>query len=286
MQIAINRLPKSTIELTITIPWSRIKETYANVLSQVASEAEIDGFRKGKAPEKLVEEKVGKNKILEETIRKIIPSVYEEAVKQESIKPVSSPKIQIIEAAESKDWQIKATTCEKPTVDLGNFKDEIANLNAKAKIWVPKEGVPEKDKSTDQGPKKPTIEEILDTLLRVSKVDVPDLLIEEETNRSLTKLVDQTQGLGLSTQDYLKAKGLTQETLRAQFARQSRDTLALEFILEEIANRENITVSEAEINKAIENSPDETTKSALQKDSYILAAILRRQKTLDFLSNL
>ena len=71
----LKQLPKSTAELEITIPWSEIKTTYQVVLDQVTKESEIPGFRKGKAPKKMVEEKIDKGKIYEEVIKRIKSSM-------------------------------------------------------------------------------------------------------------------------------------------------------------------------------------------------------------------
>jgi len=51
---ALNRQDDGTLELTITIPQKQVQETYKRVLAQIATTAEIKGFRKGKAPVKMV----------------------------------------------------------------------------------------------------------------------------------------------------------------------------------------------------------------------------------------
>ena len=50
MITALTRLPKSTVELTITIPWADIKSEYDRAIIDLGKELELPGFRKGKAP--------------------------------------------------------------------------------------------------------------------------------------------------------------------------------------------------------------------------------------------
>ncbi|MCL5095408.1 MAG: hypothetical protein M1575_01655 [Patescibacteria group bacterium] len=280
MTIAVNKLANGTIELTITIPWSEIKSAYDLVVDDLIKETELPGFRKGKAPRNLVEEKMDKSKVYEEVLKKIVPQYYATAIKQENLAPIVSPQIEIIAAKEKTDWQFRAKTCEKPEVKLGNYQEAIASLKKEkqTKIWVSgKEEKPEK-------PAALTLDEIVKALLSVCQVQVPDLLIEDEVNRMLSRLVDQTQKLGLTIEQYLVSQNKTSESLREEYKFQAQQTLALEFILEAIADQEKVEVNDAEIEKIIQEVKDPREQAALKSQKYYLATILRRQKTLEKLS--
>src|SRR3990167_9802698 len=96
----ITRLPKQTVELEISIPWTEIKSTYEDIIKSVSQTAELKGFRKGKAPKSLVEEQTDKKKVYEEVIKKIIPKAYTEAISFHKLIPVMSPRIEILKAKE------------------------------------------------------------------------------------------------------------------------------------------------------------------------------------------
>src|SRR3989338_634645 len=134
----ITHLPKSTVELEITIPWQEIKTTYDEFLKSVVKDADIEGFRKGKAPKSLVEEKIDKKALYEEVIKKIVPKAYAQAVHEQKLTPVISPKIEMLKAKVDEDWQIKATLALKPRINLKNYKEKIAALRkSKVKLWTP-----------------------------------------------------------------------------------------------------------------------------------------------------
>ena len=118
------------------------------------------------------------------------------------------------------------------------------------------------------------------------EVELSDLLISEEANRLLANLVDQTQKLGLTVEQYLISKGKTSEQLRAEYAKQAAKNLSIEFALVEIADKENITVTPEDLEKIIAKVEKPEEREKLKQDSYYLAHLLRQQKTLDFLSNL
>lgn len=277
MTVAINRLANGTIELTITVPWSDIKISYTSVVDKFVQEAELPGFRKGKAPRNVVEEKLDKSKVYEEVLKQIVPRAYADAVKQENLKPIIPPRVEIIAAKENSDWQFKALTCEKPEVKLGDYKDAInkAKSAKQSKIWVP--GKTEKEEK----PQELTLDEVLTALLEINQVQIPSLLVEDEVNRMLSRLIDQTQKLGLTVEQYLVSQGKTSDGLRQEYTNQANKNLALEFILEAIADQEKVEVGDEEIEKVIRNAKEVKEQEALRAQKYYLATILRRQKTLE-----
>lgn len=276
----VKLLPKSTAEVEIDIPWEEIKSTYQRILDQVAQESEVAGFRKGKAPKKLVEKNLNKTKVYEEVIRDIIPKEYAEAVKKHNLSPVASPKIEIVKAKENQNWQIKATIALKPKINLKNYKEKIRELiKSKVKIWVP-------GKSKEEEAKKPSLDELVNILFSEVEIELSDLLINQETERLLADLIDQTRKLGLTVDQYLMAKGKTTEQIREEYKSQAVKTLTIEFAIAEIADKENITVTQEDFDKLLSKVEKEEDKEKLRKDSYYLAHLIRQQKTLDFLNNL
>jgi len=279
----INRLPNGNIELTITIPWKRVKGVYEKVLEKFKRETEIKGFRKGKAPKKLVEEKVGKETLYEETLKELIPQVYLEAVQKHKLQPIINPQLKLTSAAWEKDWQIVATTCELPEVKLGDYKGEIRKALAAEKIWVP---------GKDKKEKKPTTEDklgkIFKTLLETCQLQVPEILIEDEVNRMLSRLIDQTSKLGLTVEEYLNSQKKTAEELKKEYYQQAEETLKLEFILSAIADEQKIQVTDEEIEKMIRALPDEETKKEFQnpEQKAYLRHLLRKRQVIDSLSSL
>ena len=128
MTSQIQRLGDGTIELLITIPWAEVAKTYEHVIEEMVQSAELPGFRKGKAPRAVVEEKLDKTKVYEEALKHIIPEAYGKAVEEQKIRPIIQPKIELKEATEGKDWIVRALTCEKPSVTLGEYKKAISDL--------------------------------------------------------------------------------------------------------------------------------------------------------------
>jgi len=213
-------------------------------------------------------------------------SVSANILSKENLKPIISPKVDLVKAKEGEDWQIKITLAEKPNIVLGDYKKVIKEAKAKtnkANIWVPGK---DKEAKKPEEDKNKLLNEVLTALLKETKLEISDLVINEEINHRLSHLLDEIQKIGLTTENYLKSKNLTMDALKAQFKKETEDTYKLEFVLAEIADKENLKVEQEDLNKLFVNIKDEKERKVAEQNSYYYATILRKQKTLDYLISL
>src|SRR3989344_3091685 len=93
------------MQFDLKIPRKQVDEAYEHVLDEAAKESTVAGFRQGKAPRKLVEEKVGREKLIEATLQHVLPKAYGEAIREKNLKPLTSPKITPKKVANDGDWE-------------------------------------------------------------------------------------------------------------------------------------------------------------------------------------
>ena len=280
------KLPKNTTQLMIDVPKADIKKEEDEAFSRLQKNLTVGGFRQGKAPKDIAEKHLTKEVIYQELAQKMISRIYQELLTKESLKPIISPKVDLVKAKEGEDWQIKIVVAEKPTITLDDYKKVIKEAKDKAKkanIWVPGK---DKDAKKPEEDKNKIMNEVLTALLNESKIEISDLVIDEEVNHRLTHLMDEIQKIGLTSENYLKSKNLTMESLKAQFRKETEDTYKLEFVLSEIADKENLKVEQADLDKLFVNIKDEKERKTAEQNSYYYATILRKQKTLDYLISL
>lgn len=283
------KLPKNTSQLIVEVPKADIKKEEEEAFTRLQQKLTVEGFRPGKAPKAIAEKHIHKDDLYQELAQKMISRIYQEVLTKEGLKPIISPKVDLVKAKEGEDWQIKITVAEKPTITLGDYKKVIKEAKAKAQksnIWVPGKESTSAKAPADKEDKNKLLNEVLSALLNEAKIEVSDLVIEEEINHRLTHLFDEIQKIGLTTENYLKSKNLTMESLKAQFKKETEDTYKLEFILAEIADKENLKVEQADLDKLFVNIKDEKEKKMAVQNSYYYATILRKQKTLDYLISL
>ena len=282
---SLKKLSDNTIEILAKVPLGKIEKEYGQILAQLQKTTEVAGFRKGKAPQSQVEKTVGKEKIYNETIKGLLPKIYSQLIQKHQLHPIINPKIELISAQEGKDWQIKFIVCETPEVNLGNYKEEIKKITAKDKIWTPAKGGQAKKQDEANKEVKET-QKIIKALLKNAKITIPQILIENEINQELSSLIEKTEKLGLTLDQYLNSLGKTVEQIKKEYQKESHDNWCLELTLNKIADQEKITIEKDEIDKIITNTKDKQEKERLTHQRYILASVLRRQKTLEFLQNL
>lgn len=283
----IKKLPKNTYEIKVTVAWADVDKEYATSFESLQKELTVEGFRKGKAPKTVAEKHISKEAVYQHLVKKILPQIYEKVIKEEQLKPIISPRIELVKAKEKEDWELLVTLAEKPLIELKDYKKAVREARVatkKADIWVPgkeKEPAKEKEKSDQDN-----LNLVLTALLKEVKCEISDLILEEELSHRLSRLLDDIQKLGLTADAYLKSKGTTMDDLKARMKKEINDMYVIEFVLAEIAEKENITVDPKDLDALFGNIKDEKEKKAAQENAYFYASILRKQKTLEFLSNL
>lgn len=272
------------VKFALTIPWTIVQKRYQKALQAFISVVEIKGFRKGKAPAKLVEEKIGKTKIYEETVSLVLSPAYTEAIKEKNYKPITEPHIHPTSMDENKDWVFEVEIAEYPEVKLGSYLDIIKAIKAKNAVLTPGKNE-KKAKGTEEKTEDQRLREIFHALLEKITIRVPELLIREEVNHSLSRLLQQLDRLHVTLDDYLKSIQKTADQLRQDFAMNGLTALQVEFILTEIAKDQKLEVSEKDIDGVITAIPDENVRKANQtpRRRALIASTLLRQKTVEWL---
>jgi trigger factor len=105
--------------LTIEMEPAEMEEGMQDAYKRLVQKADIPGFRKGKAPRAIVERTLGKDRLLDEAMNRIIPQAYEQALKEQEIEPYAQPSLEITQA---EPLIFKAIVPLKPNVTLGDYK--------------------------------------------------------------------------------------------------------------------------------------------------------------------
>lgn len=269
------RKEDGTIEITIVIPWAEAKKVQDEIEEELTKQVKIAGFRPGQAPKKIAKAKLNTELVKEEMLKKVVGNAYNQAIKKHNLNPLITPRIHIEVFTEATDIIFTAETCEEPVIELGKYKEEIAKVTAKSKILVP-----------GKEQEKASLDDILDAALRIAKVNVPGVLIENEVSRLLTQMLDELKKLGLTLDQYLESRKLDPEKLREEYKRKAETDLKLEFFLRKVADEEKITVEKEDIEKALSSIENPTEREEVMKNPYLVASIIRQQKTITFLSQL
>jgi trigger factor len=130
----IKKLPKSKIEFELVISWDDWKKYLDLAAKEASEEIKISGFRPGKAPRNLVEQKIGKKSILANAADKAVRKGYVDFVIKKNLEVIGQPKVEILEMKEEKDLKIKVNAEIMPEIGIDSkYKKEIKEVNKEYK---------------------------------------------------------------------------------------------------------------------------------------------------------
>lgn len=272
----MRRKEDGTIELTIIIPWHEADKAKVGIEEELIKSVELPGFRKGQAPAHLAKAKLSPELVKEEVLKKVVGKAYNDAIVKNNLRPIISPRVHIEVFEDGTDIVFMAETAEEPAISLGNYKAEIQKVTSASKI-----AVPGKEETT-----KPTIDQIVEAAMGQVSVKIPDVLVESEVSRLLSQLLDELKQLGLTLEQYLGTRQKNPEQLREEYKEKAERDLKLEFFLRKVADEEKISVEKEDVEKAMATIEDEKQRKDLLQNPYLVAGIIRQQKTLDFLTKI
>ncbi len=122
MSLQVEKLEKNMAKLTIEVPAEEVTKALNTAYGKDKSKINVPGFRKGKAPRKLIEQMYGKGVFYEDAANEMIPGAYAKAVEECEEEIVSSPKIEVVQIEEGKPFIFTAEVALKPEVTLGEYK--------------------------------------------------------------------------------------------------------------------------------------------------------------------
>ena len=144
MSLQVEKMEKNMAKLTIEVSAEDLEKAMQNAYQKAKGRITIPGFRKGKAPRKMIEQMYGKGIFLEDAVNALIPEHYSKAMGESELEIVSQPKIDLVQAEPGKELIFTAEVAVKPEVTLGEYKG----------VEVPKSDVTVTDEDVDAEVKK------------------------------------------------------------------------------------------------------------------------------------
>ena len=122
MSLQVEKLEKNMAKLTIEVSAEDLEKAMQAAYQKAKGRITLPGFRKGKAPRKMIEQMYGKGVFLEDAVNALIPEHYSKALAECELEIVSQPTIDITQAEPGKAFIFTAEVAVKPEVTLGDYK--------------------------------------------------------------------------------------------------------------------------------------------------------------------
>ena len=134
---SVEKQEKSTVELVIEIGKEEFEAAVEKVYKKQRGKISVPGFRKGKAPRKIIEGMYGSGVFYEDAINDLYPEAYAQAIEQEKLDAVAWPKVEIVDVGKE-GLTFKALVTVRPEVKLGEYKGLTAE---KAEVAISDEDI-------------------------------------------------------------------------------------------------------------------------------------------------
>jgi len=120
VKVSTEHIPESQVVLQIEVEPERLERSLEQAYRRLALKTEVPGFRKGKTPRHMLERYIGRDAVMQEALRVLIPEAYNEAVEEEDIDAIDYPSVEVVQ---QEPLIFKATVAVRPSVDLGNYRE-------------------------------------------------------------------------------------------------------------------------------------------------------------------
>lgn len=122
MNVKVEKIEKNAVKLEITVEVEKFNEALKKSYAKNAKKFNIPGFRKGKAPINIIKRYYGEGVFFEDAINFCCDDTYPVAIKENNIRPVDYPNIDIVQIEEGKDFIYTAAITVYPEIELGEYK--------------------------------------------------------------------------------------------------------------------------------------------------------------------
>ncbi len=130
MKSDVETVSATRVKLTVEVPFEELKPSMDAAYGRIAKSVNIPGFRKGKVPARIIEQRIGIEAVLEEAVNDALPKAYDEAIRTNGIVPVGRPELDVTELVQGAPLTFTAEVDVRPEFDLPDYSAltvEVAN---------------------------------------------------------------------------------------------------------------------------------------------------------------
>ena len=121
MKITFKELEACHTQVDVVIDEEKWKEAQKASFKKLAKDVQVDGFRKGNAPEALVRKHIDQGKLLDDAINSLLPEAYKEALEKGKLEPFAQPKVDVTKLSDT-NLEVRFIVVTGPKVELGKYK--------------------------------------------------------------------------------------------------------------------------------------------------------------------
>ena len=130
MKSSVEQQSATRVKITVEVPFDELKPEFDKAHEALAQQVQIPGFRKGKAPARLIEARIGRGPILEQVLNEMVPSRYGQAVEEHDLKVIGQPDVDVTKLEDGELVEFTAEVDVRPEIELPDFADISVEVDA------------------------------------------------------------------------------------------------------------------------------------------------------------
>ncbi len=131
MKSTVETLSPTRVRLAIEVPFAELEPSLKKAYREIASQVQIPGFRRGKIPSAVIDQRVGRETVLNEAVNEAIPAQLFAAVQEHDVKLLGRPEVNVTEFADNEPLKFTAEVDVRPELtipDLSGIEVEVDEL--------------------------------------------------------------------------------------------------------------------------------------------------------------
>lgn len=122
MKSVVETLNPTRVRLAVEVPFAELESNIQSAYKRIAAQVTVPGFRKGKVPPMVIDQRIGRPVVLEEAVNEAIPQIYQDAMRENELTPLAQPEIDSPSFGEGEDLKFTAEVTVKPKIDLPEWE--------------------------------------------------------------------------------------------------------------------------------------------------------------------
>ncbi|HST48121.1 trigger factor [Jatrophihabitans sp.] len=125
MKSSVENLSPTRVKLAVEVPFDELKSSLDEAYKAIGSQVRVPGFRPGKVPARIIDQRIGRAAVLEEAINKALPKAYSDAVRETGVKALGQPEIEVTTLEDNQRLAFTAEVDVRPEISVSGY-DRLA----------------------------------------------------------------------------------------------------------------------------------------------------------------
>lgn len=132
MKSAVETLSPTRVKLTVEVPFEELRPMLDQAYATIASQIQVPGFRRGKVPSRIIDQRVGRGAVVQEAVNDALPKFFADAVEEQDVRAIGQPEVDVtaVPLEDGQDLEFTVETDVRPTIELPDLSGIAVEVDA------------------------------------------------------------------------------------------------------------------------------------------------------------